>query len=245
MPDGQVAACDDAPACWPPGTYTIVRRVTIAAKDISTDPQGRRRRTIPEDQLTLALGGQLDHVGAVSFIVTNIPANHGDDVGLEAWFRRRTSIEDRFREAKHGACLIHLPSASKAVNAAWMWAGLLAGAFAVMLPSITGLDRQPHDPGRVRIATLRHQLLAIPGRLTTHARTPVLRLQPGHRLLHHRAGPAASASRADLTPGPTPPTPTTEDRSDRPPRRTAQHARHQQKINSPLKIAKQARSNSY
>lgn len=65
-----------------------------------------------------------------------------------------------------------------------MWAGLLVGAFAVMLQSITGLDRQPHTQGhRVRIATLRNQLLAIPGRLTTHARTPVLRLQPGHRLL--------------------------------------------------------------
>ncbi len=126
MPDGQVAACDYAPAGWPPGTYTIVRRVTIAAKDISTDPRAHRRRTIPEDQLTLALGGQLDHVGAVSFIVTNIPANRGDYVGLQAWFRRRTSIEDRFREAQHGAGLIHLPSASKAVNAVWMWAGLPA-----------------------------------------------------------------------------------------------------------------------
>ena len=184
MAGGQVAACDYAPEGWPPGTYTIIRRVKIPAKDISADPRARRRRTVPQDQLALALGGQLDHVWAVSFIVTNIPANQPDYVGLEAWFRRRTSIEDRFREGKHGAGLIHLPSASKAVNAVWMWAGLLAGALAVMLQSITGLDRQPHTPGhRVRIATLRHQLLATPGRLTSHARSPVLRLQPGQKLL--------------------------------------------------------------
>ena len=184
MPGGQVAACDYAPAGWPPGTYTIIRRVKLAAHDISVDPRARRRRTISKGQLAMALGGQLDHVWSVSFIVTNIPANHGDYVGLEAWFRRRTSIEDRFREGKHGAGLIHLPSASKAVNSVWMWAGLLAGALAVLLQSITGLDRGPHQwAHRVRIATLRHQLLAIPGRLTTHARSPVLRLQPRQRLL--------------------------------------------------------------
>ena len=41
----------------------------------------------------------------------------------------------------------------------------LAGATNVMLQSLTGLDRQAHAPGRKRIATLRHRLLAVPGRL--------------------------------------------------------------------------------
>jgi hypothetical protein len=183
MANAQVAACDYAPAGWPPGTYTIIRRVKIGVDQLSEDPRSRRRRTVAKDQLALALDGAADHVWAVSFIVTNIPADAGDYVGLEAWFRNRTSIEERFREAKHGTGLNHLPSADPAVNKVWMWAGLLAGALSVMLQSVTGRDRQASAPGRARIATLRHQLLAVPGRLITHARGLALRLPPGHHRL--------------------------------------------------------------
>ena len=183
MEGAQVAACDYAPAGWPDPTYTIVRRVKVPIEQVSADPRSRRRRTVQTDQLALALGGAADHVWAVSFIVTNIPANDTDLVGLEAWFRNRTSIEERFREGKHGAGLNHLPSADAAINSVWTWAGLLAGALNVMLQSLTGLDTQPHAPGRMRIQTLRHQLLNIPGRVTSHAREHVLRLQPRQRLL--------------------------------------------------------------
>jgi len=131
----------------------------------------------------LALGGAAEDVWAVSFIVTNIPASHGDYVGLEAWFRNRTSIEERFREAKLGGGLHHLPSADPGPNTVWMWAGLLAGATNVMLQSLTGLDRQAHAPGRMRIATLRHRLLAVPGRLISHARGLTLRLPPDQQSL--------------------------------------------------------------
>ncbi len=183
MANAQVAACDYAPAGWPPGTYTIIRRVKIGGDQLSADPRSRRRRTVAKDQLALALDGAADHVWAVSFLVTNIPADAGDYVGLEAWFRNRTSIEERFREAKHGGGLNHLPSAEPAVNKVWMWGGLLAGALSVMLQSVTGLDRQACAPSRTRITTLRHQLLAVPGRLTSHARGLTLRLPPGHQRL--------------------------------------------------------------
>ena len=183
MPGAQVAACDYAPAGWPTGTYTIIRRVKVPLEQLSADPRSRRRRTVAKDQLALALGGAADHVWAVSFIVTNIPANERDYLGLEAWFRNRTSIEERFREAKHGGGLNHLPSSDQAVNNVWMWAGLLAGALSVMLQALTGLDRHPHTPGRMRIATLRHRLLAVPGRLINHARGLVLRPPPGHQIL--------------------------------------------------------------
>ena len=112
MPGAQVAAADYAPAGWPEGTYTIVRRVRVDAEDISADPRSRRRRTIDKNQLALALEGTATHAHAVSFIVTNIPANdrpgqHAADaetiLEVEAWFRRRTDIEDRIREAKLGA----------------------------------------------------------------------------------------------------------------------------------------------
>jgi len=74
----------------PPHTYTLIRRVRVDAEQISTDARSRRRRTIAADQRTLALGGQLDHVWATSFIVTNLPTGgEGFDTAteVEAWFR--------------------------------------------------------------------------------------------------------------------------------------------------------------
>jgi len=66
--------------------------------------------------------------------------------------------------------------ADPTVNTVWMWAGLLAGATSVMLQALTGPD--PRTGGRTRIATLRHRLLAVPGRLIRHARGLTLRLPP-------------------------------------------------------------------
>jgi hypothetical protein len=214
MTGAQVAAVDYAPAGWPAGTYTIVRRVRVDAEQISADPRSRRRRTIDPDQLALALDGTATHAYAVSFIVTNIPANDrpasdrpahdrpandrpahdrpahdrpADDTGpgfdsivaVEAWFRRRTDIEDRIREAKHGAALRRLPSADKTINTVWMWAALLAGNLSVLLQALTGLDQE----GRAHGARLRHELLCVPARLVRHGRTLTLRLPPGQHLL--------------------------------------------------------------
>lgn len=135
------------------------------------------------DQLALALSGDLDYVWAVSLIVTNIPANAGDCVGIEAWFRHRTSIEERFRAGKLGAGLNRLPSASVRVHLCWMWAGFFAGATNVMIRTVTGLDRDPNHPGRARIATLRHRLHQAPGRIIHRARGLTLRLAPGQHTL--------------------------------------------------------------
>ena len=55
MKGAQVAVCGYAPAGWPPGTVCVVRRVKVRAGDVSTDPRARRRRTIPKDELALAL----------------------------------------------------------------------------------------------------------------------------------------------------------------------------------------------
>jgi len=66
-----------------------------------------------------------------------------------------------------------------------------------MLQSLTGLDRDPHDPGRMRITTLRHRLFAVHARLVTHARGLTLRLPPDHTTL-----PAALA-RLRALPAPT------------------------------------------
>jgi hypothetical protein len=187
MPGAQVAASDYAPAGWPEDSYTIIRRVRVDVEAISTDPRSRRRRTIDPDQLALALDGTATHAYAVSFIVTNIPANDiGDEQGtaetvvdVEAWFRRRTDIEDRIREAKLGAALRHLPSGHTRVNTVWMWAALLAGNLSVLLQALAGID----EHGRAHAARLRHQLLCVPARLIRHARGITLRLPPGDQLL--------------------------------------------------------------
>jgi hypothetical protein len=184
MPGAQVAAVDYAPAGWPEDAYTIVRRVRVDAEAISADPRSRRRRTIDPSQLALAIDGTATHAYAVSFIVTNIPtydeAEKGETVrDVEAWFRRRTDIEDRIREAKLGAALRKLPSGSAAVNTVWMWAALLAGNLSVLLQALTGID----EHGRAHAARLRHDLLCVPARLVHHGRTPTLRLPPGDQLL--------------------------------------------------------------
>ncbi len=188
MPGAQVAAVDYAPAGWPEDTYTIVRRVRVDTEAISADPRSRRRRTIDKAQLALALEGTATHAYAVSFIVTNIPADDrpGQHAGnaetileVEAWFRRRTDIEDRIREAKLGAALRKLPSADRAVNTVWMWAALLAGNLSTLLQALTGID----ENARAHAARLRHQLLCVPARLIRHGRRLTLRLPPGNHLL--------------------------------------------------------------
>ena len=98
---------------------------------------------------------------------------------MQAWFRRRTDIEDRIREAKLGAGLRHLPSGDKNVNIVWMWAALLAGNLSTLLQALTGID----EDGRAHAARLRHELLCVPARLVRHSRSLTLRLPPGEQLL--------------------------------------------------------------
>jgi hypothetical protein len=104
MRGAQVAVMDYAPKGWPPDSTTVVRRVKVKAATISTDPRARRRRTIPADQLTLALDGNVLTVYAYSFIITNLDVSTpAKAIALEAWHRMRTDIEDR--TAPRGALL--------------------------------------------------------------------------------------------------------------------------------------------
>ncbi|MGC4190552.1 MAG: IS1380 family transposase [Thermomicrobiales bacterium] len=187
MAGAQVAAVDYAPAGWPDGTYTIVRRVRVDAEQVSADPRSRRRRTIDKAQLELVLEGTATHAYAVSFIVTNIPTFEKTEQGetvrdVEAWFRKRTDIEDRIREAKLGAALRKLPSGNQTVNTVWMWAALIAGNLSTLLQALTGIDGPDHG-GRAHAARLRHELLCVPARLIRHQRRLTLRLPPGDHLL--------------------------------------------------------------
>src|SRR5947207_727688 len=183
MKGAQVAVCGYAPGGWPPDTACLVRRVRLPAGDISTDPRARRRRTIPKDQLALALQGLVDHVYAYSFIATNADVSTpAKAVAAEAWHGMGTDIEDRIGDAKHGAALRHLPSGNRVVNTVWMWSALLAVNLSAWLQELSGLD---YGDGRCRapLGTLRHRLLNIPARLIRPACQPLLRLPPGQQLL--------------------------------------------------------------
>lgn len=183
MKGAQVAVAGYAPAGWPPGTKCVVRRVKLRAQDISADPRSRRRRTIPKGQLALALQGVTDHAYAYSFIATNRDVSTGAKaVKLEAWHRKRTDIEDRIRDAKHGAALRHLPSRDRTVNTVWMWAALLAINLSAWLQELAGLDTGD-GRGRAHLSTLRHRLLNVAARLVHHGGQSILRLPPGQQLL--------------------------------------------------------------
>jgi hypothetical protein len=150
------------------------------AASLCADPRSRRSRTMGNDQLALALGGELDAVYAYSFIATNEPLDLDEEIAeAEYAFRRRTRIEELFRDTAYGAGLNHLPSGSHAVNAAWMWGALLAYNLSAWLQMIA-----PLGPARSRIATVRRLLIGRAARLVATGRRMLLRFAPdAHELI--------------------------------------------------------------
>jgi hypothetical protein len=198
MANAQVAVADYTPRGWPAGTRCLIRRVRHDATAISADPRARRRKTIPVDQLTLALDGDLESVWAYSFIVTNLDLSTAEQArAVEAWHRHRTDIEDRIRDAKHGAALRHLPSGDRAVNTAWMWGALLAVNISAWLHELAGLDNGD-GRGRAHLTRLRRELICLPGRVTHHARRTTLRLP-----VHAGQTLAEALARLQTLPAPT------------------------------------------
>ena len=193
MDNAQVAVAEYCPDWWPANTRLLVRRVLLDPAQVSADLRSRRRRTLHPDQRALPFD-ELAGAGAIyaySFIVTNLDVSTADKAAaVEHWYRHRTTVENIFRDSKHGAALRHLPSGYPQVNLAWMWGALLAATMAAWLHQLTALTRGEgilagHGVrgGKAMIATLRWRLIAVPGRLIRHARHLVLRLPPGHSLL--------------------------------------------------------------
>jgi hypothetical protein len=93
MPQAQIAVCDYRPAGWPEGTVCVLRRVAIPAEAVSADPRARRRRTIPKDQLALALNGAAETVYGYSFILTTCDVSTPAALAaFERWYRDRADI---------------------------------------------------------------------------------------------------------------------------------------------------------
>jgi hypothetical protein len=193
MDNAQVAVAEYCPDWWPASTRLLVRRVLLDPEQVSADPRSRRRRTLHPDQRALPLP-ELAQAGAIyaySFILTNLDVCTPDKgAAAEHWYRHRTTVENIFRDSKLGAALRHLPSGYPRVNMAWMRGALLAASMAAWLHQLTAathgediLAGHGVRGGKAMIATLRWRLIAIPGRLTRHARHLTLRLPPGHGLL--------------------------------------------------------------
>lgn len=193
MPGAQVAVADYRPAWWPPQTWLLIRRVALVPEQISADPRSRRRRTLHPDQRSLPLDelAAADTIYGYSFLLTNLDiSTPAQAAAVEHWYRHRTTIENLFRDAKHGAALRHLPSGYVEVNTAWLRGALLAASIAGWLHQLTatptpdgGLAGWGLREGKAMIATLRHRLICIPARLIRHAGALTLRLPPGHQLL--------------------------------------------------------------
>lgn len=194
MHGAQVAVAEYCPNWWPATTRLLIRRVRLDLDrgQVSGDPRARRRRTLHPQQRALPLDelAEADGVFAYSFVVTNLDVSTGEKAThVEHWYRHRTSVENVFRDTKHGAALRHLPSGHHAVNRAWMWGALLAATSTGWLHHLTATYRDGRlvghgvRGGQAMIATLRRRLLAVPARLVRHARGLTLRLPPGHGLL--------------------------------------------------------------
>ena len=193
MQGAQVAVSPYHPAEWPDSTVLLVRRVKLDPDQVSADPRSRRRRTLHPDQRALPIPElELEPViYAYSFICTNMDVSTpAKAAAVEHWYRHRTSIENIFRDSKHGAALRHLPSGSTEINTAWMWASLIAAAIAAWLHQLTGLisggelvEGHGVRGGKAMIATLRRTLIATPARLVRHGGQLIMRLAPGADLL--------------------------------------------------------------
>jgi Transposase DDE domain group 1 len=193
MDGAQVAVAEYCPDWWPASTRLLIRRVLLDPAQVSADPRSRRRRTLHPDQRALPIPelAQQPAVYAYSFILTNLDVSSpARAAAAEHWYRHRTTVENLFRDSKLGAALRHLPSGYPQVNLAWMWGALLAAAMAAWLHQLTAtalgediVHGHGVRGGKAMIATLRRRLIAVPGRLTRHARHLTLRLPPGHSLL--------------------------------------------------------------
>ena len=193
MQNAQVAVSPYKPADWPEDTVLLVRRVKLDPDQVSADPRSRRRRTLHPDQRALPFPEleQEPAIYACSFICTNMDVSTpAKAAAVEHWYRHRTSIENIFRDSKHGAALRHLPSGSTEINTCWMWASLIAAAIAAWLHQLTGLisggelvEGHGVRGGKAMIATLRRTLIATPARLVRHGGQLIMRLAPGADLL--------------------------------------------------------------
>lgn len=142
---------------------------------------------------------EADGIYAYTFVCTNIDVSTpGKAVAVECWYRQRTTIENIFRDSKHGAALRHLPSGYAEVNTAWMHGALLAANIAAWLHQLTGTTnvrdgppdrprRTAHPPAPTRPRPARRNPRPTQETPRTALTTQPTRAQPG-TFGHHEPG---------------------------------------------------------
>ncbi|MCA1700697.1 MAG: IS1380 family transposase [Actinobacteria bacterium] len=190
MRGAEVAETEFTPDGWAHEPLRlIVRRVAVSAADLRAGhPRARRRSTIPADQLAMVLDGTLDSTYAYSFIVTDIPADQ-TTTEVEHYHRQRAQIEERFKDAKLGQPLRHLPTGDHNANRLWLACCLLALNITALVcdisPSASASGSAPErTPLRRHAKALRRILFCVPARITRSARQTILHLPAGFRDLH-------------------------------------------------------------
>jgi Transposase DDE domain group 1 len=187
MQGAQVAELQFTPEGWKHEPLRlIVRRVAVTAKElVQGSPKARRRKTIPPEQLQMVLDGQLDSTYAYSFIVTDIPASEKTTAKVERYHRQRAQIEERFKDAKLGHALRHLPSRDLNANRLWLCCTLLALNICAWVCDISpaarasGTAPDHNTPLRRHAKTLRQLLFCTPARIIRTARQTIMRLPDG------------------------------------------------------------------
>jgi Transposase DDE domain group 1 len=113
MDNAQVAVAAYCPDWWPAATRLLIRRVRLDPGQVSADPRSRRRRTLHPGQRALPIRdlAGAEAIYGYSFILTSLDVSApGKAAAVEHWYRHRTTVENIFRDSKHGAALRHLPS---------------------------------------------------------------------------------------------------------------------------------------
>lgn len=163
----------------------IVRRVPVTAAELAAgSAKARRRRTIPPQQLQMVLDGELDSTYAYSFIATDIPTSEQPTAEVEHFHRQRAQIEERFKDAKLGQPLRHLPSGDLNANRLWLACSLLALNLCALVCDISPAaaasgTAPPHTPLRRHAKTLRRLLFCVPARIARSARQTIVHLSEG------------------------------------------------------------------
>ncbi len=105
MRGAQVAVADYRPDWWPASTSLLIRRVRLDPGQVSADPRSRRRRTLHPAQRALPFPelAEAEAIYACSFILTSLDVTTPElAVAVEHWYRHRATVENVFRDGKHG-----------------------------------------------------------------------------------------------------------------------------------------------
>jgi hypothetical protein len=149
---------------WAPIAYTPDGIAEVAEADYG----GRRlivRRTRLADSAQQALFPNWRHHGFLTDL-------DGPVAEVDRFHREHATVELAIRDIKEGSGLAHCPSGDFNANSAWLACAVLAHD----LCRWTAMVGQAHPADQLTVvATLRAQLVCVPGRLVNRAGTPTLR----------------------------------------------------------------------